>query len=406
MNLLYILLCVAFGLAYYWVRFQWHKRMTVALEYRYEFSTDEIFEGDYFYLEQVIVNRSDKDVSFLKMETTVPFGMRIVLVADDIGQKRDELLQTVQGIFTIPAHAELIRRFRVISERRGFLDASSVQLHVIVQDVLGMSSYSCRLQPQPSAKGTLLVLPKPTEVIKHMALSPTYAGELTKPRGILADPMVFCGIREYEMHDSLNMVDWKQTARLGQMMVRKNETQINDCFNIVLNMQSVPIEPNPPHLSSPQLVEECISICCSLLDTAIRRNIPVRLMANTEPQESIGTKLSNDEIGGQIFASDEFASGDSVLQAYRMLSVLPMQMSVPTEALLDDIVTHPETYVRGEHIVFVSCYFDGRLLEFHRTMKEMGYRVVFYAMSAFQNPIELPEDLELYYRWSEWKGGR
>ena len=76
--------------------------------------------------------------------------------------------------------------------------------------------------------------------------------------------------KEDTVRNVLNTVDWKQSAKLGRMVVRKTEAIQNDRYNIVLNMQSTLIEPDPQTLSSPHYIEECITICTSLLDSAVR----------------------------------------------------------------------------------------------------------------------------------------
>ncbi len=396
---------LAFTMVYFLQRKRWRAVVENELSYRFEFSTDEVFAGEYLYLDQVVINNSDRSISFLKMETLLPEGLKVVLAAED-GKGRDETVQSVQSVFLLPPHGQVSRRWRIVAEVRGHYTAQTVQMHVISHDAIGMSTYSMRMQPEASVKDRLTVLPIAAEWLTQMALSPSFAGERTTSKGLVQDPMSICGVREYEPFDPLNTVDWKQTARLGRMMVKKLEVQQNDSYHIVLNMQSVIIEPEFPEISAPAYVENCISLCASLLDSAIRRNIPVRLMANTEPCELLGGgRVHDGPLGCHIFASEQFTDKSSVMEAYRILAKLPMKLSLPTERLLEDIMENPYLYSQGGNIVFVTPFVDQRMVNFHRAMADQGVNVIFYVMTSYQNALTLPPEMEAYFRYSHWKGG-
>lgn len=396
---------LAFTAVYFIQKKRWWMVMEKDLTYRFEFSTDEVFAGEYLYLDQVVVNNGDRPISFLKMETMLPPGLKVVLTAED-ERDRDETVQSVQSVFILPPHGQVSRRWRIVAETRGHYTAQTVQMHVISYDAIGMSTYSMRMQPEVSVKDHLTVLPVAAEWLTQMALSPSFTGERTTSKGLVQDPMSICGVREYEPFDPLNTVDWKQTARLGRMMVKKLEVQQNDSYHIVLNMQSVVIEKDFPEISTPAYVEDCISLCASLLDSAIRRNIPVRLMANTEPCELLGGgRVHDGALGCHIFASEQFTDKSSVIEAYRILAKLPMKLSLPTERLLTDIMENPHLYAQGGNIVFVTPFVDQRMVNFHRAMADQGVNVIFYIMTSYQNALHMPPEVEAYFRHSQWRGG-
>ena len=396
---------LAFAAAYFFQKKKWRTAMEKNLTYSFEFSTDEVFVGEFLYLDQVVANNGDRPISFLKMETLLPPGLKVVLASEE-AKGRDELVQSVQSVFILPPHGQVSRRWRIITETRGHYTAQTVQMHVISHDAIGMGTYSMRMEPTVSAKDHLTVLPVAAEWITQMALAPSYTGERNTTKGLVQDPLSICGVREYQPTDPLNMVDWKQTARMGEMMVRMTDIQQNDSYHIVLNMQSIIIEPNYPEISTPAYIEDCISLCASLLDSAIRRNIPVRLMANVEPDETLGGSCVHEgELGQHIFASEQFTDKSSVLEAYRVLAKLPMTLSLPTEQLLRDIMEHPYLYTRDGHIVFVTSFVDQRMVNFHHAMAELGVKVIFYVLTSYQNAPELPSQVEAYFRYTTWTGG-
>ena len=400
-----LLFFLAFGGAYLLNRRRGKKRREQSLEYRFAFSTDEVFHGEYLYLDQVVVNTSEHTVPFLKLETLMPEGLKIVLNPSTEAGKKTGAVHSAESVWMLPPHSQVSRRWRILAEKRGIYPAERVEMHAVANDALGSGEFSLRLQPQADGCGILAVLPRAAEWVTQIALSSAFSGERTEPRGLIRDPMMICGIREYEGSDPLNTVDWKQSAKLGRMVVRKTEAIQNDRYNIVLNMQSTLIEPDPQTLSSPHYIEECITICASLLDSAVRRNIPVRLIANTEPEGLPGGALHESGSGPHIFCSEEYRSGDSVIEAYRLLSRLPLRMSIPVEALEDDISAYPEQYARDGNLVFVTTFLDERMLLFYRRMRERGIRVIFFVVTAYQNAVGLPSDMDVHFRMSRWIGG-
>ncbi len=79
------------------------------LTYSFAFSTDEVFVGEFLYLDQVVANNGDRPISFLKMETLLPPGLKVVLASEE-AKGKDELVQSVQSVFILPPHGQVSRR--------------------------------------------------------------------------------------------------------------------------------------------------------------------------------------------------------------------------------------------------------------------------------------------------------
>lgn len=407
MDWIAIIITIAAFLTCFDVRRKVKKTADKTLKYHFEFSTDEVFEDEYIYLIQEVTNDGERDISFLKTETLMPQGLRIVLVEDGkLYSGNDTECQSVQSVFHLPAGSTVRRKWRVLAQKRGVYRAEQVQMIAIFNDPLGTTATSHQLQADSGGHACLIVLPRVKEWITHMALSPTYAGDRILPRGLIHDPMSFCGVRDYEPRDPLNTIDWKQSARLCRTVVRETEYQYNDSYNIVLNMQSMLIESDPPNIATPPYIEDCISVCASLLDSAVRRDIPVALIANVPTVEQYGRLLSEeDETGKQIFCSEEYRRQAQVIRAYRMLAALPMQMTVTIETLLDDMIARPHLYARGGNIVLVTSFLNERMIGFHKAMRDRGVQVIFFVATTNNNAIHIPSDVPVYFRVTEWIGG-
>ncbi len=422
-----ILFVLAYGVCYLLYRRKAAEKLKASLQYSLSFDTDEVFRGEYLYIDQVIENTTDHTIPFLKIETLLPEGLSIVLVetAEDRAaeQKRitvradrskkrrhDETVHSAESLWSLAPHSRITRRWRVLAEKRGRYTASDVQVLVISNDAIGMGAYSIAPALTPGGGHTLLVLPQAAEWLSGMAPTASLSGTGTVPHGLIHDPMAVAGVRPYDPHDPLNMIDWKASAHVGSLMVRKTEAVENDAFNIVLNMQSKLEEPRPDDLASPWHVEEAITVCASLLDSAVRRNIPVRLISNTSPEPLMGRgvpggPIRDDEVGKHIFCSEEFHGGEATMEAYRLLADLPLTRSIPAEGLSDDIIANPEYYMRGGNVLFVTAYLDARMVAAYERLRSRGVRVIFYVMTTEHHAKTLPDEGDIYFKPTGHMGG-
>ncbi len=419
-----ILFVLAYGACYLLARRKAAEKLKASLRYSLSFDTDEVFRGEYLYIDQVIENTTDHTIPFLKIETLLPEGLSIVLVetaedraAEQLGRasaskkrRRDTTVHSAESLWSLTPHSRITRRWRVLAEKRGRYTATDVQVLVISNDALGMGAYSITPELTPGNGHTVLVLPQAAEWLAGMAPAASLTGEGHVPHGLIHDPMAVAGVRPYDPHDPLNMIDWKQTAHVGQLMVRQTEAVENDAFNIVLNMQSKLEEPRPHDLASPWYVEEAITVCASLLDSAVRRNIPARLISNTPPAPLMergvpGGPIREDETGRRIFCSEEFRGGEATMEAYRLLADLPLVRSLPAEGLSDDIIANPEYYMRGGNVLFVSAYLDARMVAAYERLRARGVRVIFYIITTDHHAKVLPDEGDIYFKPSAAKGG-
>ncbi len=399
------------------------EKLKATLRCSLSFDSEEVFRGEYLYVDQIIENTSSRTIPFLKIETLLPEGLSIVLMesaedrsAEGRGERRktrrrrDETVHSAESLWMLPPHGRITRRWRVLAEKRGRYTAADVQVLVISNQVLGSGAYSITPNLTPDGRQTVLVLPQAAEWLAGMAPAAALSGTDTVPHGLIHDPMTVAGVRPYDHHDPLNMIDWKASAHVGSLMVRKTEAVENDAFNIVLNMQSKLEEPRPHDLASPWHIEEAITVCASLLDSAVRRNIPVRLIANTPPAPLAergvpGGPMREDARGSQIFCSEEFHGSEATMEAYRLLAGLPLVRSIPAEGLSDDIIEHPEYYARGGNVLFVTPYLDARMVAAYERLRERGVRMVFFVMTTEHHAQTLPDDRDIYFKPSGAKGG-
>jgi uncharacterized protein (DUF58 family) len=100
-----------------------------------------------------------------------------------------------------------------------------------------------------------------------------YGAALAK-RFIITDPFEFKGIREYQPYDSFKSVNFKATAKTGQLMVNVNDYTVAQEVCVILNLQPYST------WSSDSLYEHTIRLAASLCAEYIGEGVPVSFICN------------------------------------------------------------------------------------------------------------------------------
>jgi uncharacterized protein (DUF58 family) len=91
---------------------------------------------------------------------------------------------------------------------------------------------------------------------------------------LLLDPFEFAGIREYRREDPMNRINWKASARTGELMVNQPDATTEHHVTILLDLD------DPYILKNEALLEESIRITAGLAAQLIRAKMPVRVRSN------------------------------------------------------------------------------------------------------------------------------
>lgn len=366
------------------------------ITYAVHIETDEVIEDEDVYLYEEITNAKPLPLPFVRVELIMPEGLKVRFARNrDLSGKKDELRDSVQSVFVLRGHQTIRRRWRVYCAKRG--DYRIDKARIIANDLFGSDTNSAGLTFEESSKNHLLVLPKILPLAKEFVSSYLRQGDSVTNHALLTDPLRIAGSREYTPMDPWKSINWKSTAVHNTLMVNTEEYTISPRFNIILNMQSRDIEADPHVPSIPSFNEDCISVCASVLDAVSAWNLPVRLIANTPPDDLDCLPLAEDEVGREILFSAVHSGRAGILDMLRLLAMIPMEISVPIEKMLDHIVAHPELYASDRNILLVTPYLSERMVIFHEELKKQGVQVLFYVTGYSHNAILIPDDLQVFY---------
>ena len=117
-----------------------------------------------------------------------------------------------------------------------------------------------------------------TRVLCTAALCPTdelevrggELGDISVRRFILDDPTMLLGYREYSGREPMKQISWKQSAKVGRLMVRQNDYTTDRIAAVVVNMDS----------ADKRGMERCMQLTRSVCEDLEDRRIPYALLSN------------------------------------------------------------------------------------------------------------------------------
>ncbi len=396
--MLYLALLAAVVIVYVWQRKMYEKHTFDEIDYKITVSSEEVFEGEDIFVYEEISNDKYIPVPYTKVDTSLPKGLNFHIVEYDkkTGKPIDIFRDRIASVFVLKSKEKIRRRWRVNCKTRGVYSIGDAM--IVSGDMFGMNTTSKALKCEPNKSNTVVVLPRTVNLEEHFTSSFYHSGDVIKNHSLLSDPLYIAGAREYTPLDPMNKINWKQTAAHGKLMVNNEEFTQRHRFNIMLNMNSRDIEQSA-YPSSPESIEQCITVTASILDRISSENVPVRIISNTPPDAVSDEYAADfDGIGKKIMFTPAFEGKRDMISALRMLSSIRTEMSCPIEKMLDYILEHHEVFSESGNLIVVSAYISQRMIIFHNEMRRNGVHVIFYITTTNRNADIIPSDVEVYFK--------
>ena len=173
-----------------------------------------------------------------------------------------------EDMLTMKAFSKHTRRIKVCCTKRGYYVFPRVG--ITTSDLFLMK----RLSKEFPNDSYLVVLPEVINSdIMKMLMSVTMS-EIQCRRTLLTDPFTLAGIREYGPDDPMNMINWKASAKTGELMVNQNASTCAQKVHIFVNLEYY----NQKHSTS--LLEKSISLAYTYLIQLAGSGIPAAIYTN------------------------------------------------------------------------------------------------------------------------------
>ena len=170
----------------------------------------------------------------------------------------------------------ITRKLAVKCEKRGSYEIEDVSISTF--SILQEKKYELTQE----TRAQFYVYAKRTDVSAILRVVESLMGEKESNRKYLEDPFLFSSIRAYTMQDPMKMINWKASAKTGELMVNTYASPQNQRIMIYLDVEDRGI------LKQEHLKEDCISVAATLYQKLLDKGTEVGICVNLYDEEKKG----------------------------------------------------------------------------------------------------------------------
>lgn len=238
----------------------WQKHLGISLS----FGTNHIFEGEQGELREIIENRKRLPLSMLKVKFKTD---RHLIFGNEKGSRTTDQYYR-NDVFRISGGERVTRTLRFTGGKRGYYTIDEISL--VASDLFFLGQM---VADQP-VRAELYVYPKPYDSRRLRQSFVQLNGEMLTKRHLLEDPFEYRGIREYQPYDDMRSINWKATAKTGDLKVNQRNYTSLKSVRIFFNIQDDNI------LKKDDAVEMTLRIVASLCQIFLKQGIQVSCYGN------------------------------------------------------------------------------------------------------------------------------
>ena len=238
----------------------WDRNLKVSVM----FSQPGISEGETGEIVEIIENRKRLPLSMLKVKFQTSRNLGFI---DDVGSKTTDQYYR-NDIFQIGGGEKITRTLKFIGNKRGYYRIQNIDL--VAADLFFLSESVKSL----STENYLYVYPKVFSSDAFRLSLQKLNGEIIVKRHMLEDPFEHRGIREYQPFDDIRSVNWKATAKTGELKVNQKNYTASQTIRIFLNLEDDGI------WKKEKETESCMQIAMGMAKYFLSQGIKVSCYAN------------------------------------------------------------------------------------------------------------------------------
>ena len=272
------------------------------LSARLFFSARSVTEGERCFLSEQVENRKALPLPMLK----VKFQVSRKLHFEDEGDSAVTDQYYRNDILSLGPHQRLARRIPFRCTARGYYRIEGLDL--VASDLF----LSREMVSETGAESVLYVYPAPVRGASLDAAIRRLNGEILAKRHLLEDPFEYRGLREYAPFDEPRSINWKATARTGDLTVNLRGYTALRAVRIFLNLDDRGI------WKRQELLELCIRIAARIAQELLRQGIRTAVFCN-----------ARDVLTGEVMRLAPGAGAGHLEQLNRALARLDLDREAP-----------------------------------------------------------------------------
>lgn len=238
----------------------WEKDLTVELS----FGQSYVYAGESAQLKEKIENHKRMPVSPLEVRFRVKKGIRFQdtdnTSVSDYVYKRD--------IYALLGRQRITRTLQMECQKRGLYAIEDVSM--VTYSLLHEDTY----RKSMDTDAQMYVYAKRTNIEDVLRAGENLMGAQESDKKYLEDPFAFASIRDYTMQDPMKNINWKASAKTGDLMVNTFTSMKNEKMMIYLDVEDRGV------LKKEHLIEESISIAATLFQKLLSKGMEVGIAIN------------------------------------------------------------------------------------------------------------------------------
>ena len=301
MIVIIIALSLMLLLCYLGLRGLYDKFWDRGLSCRISFTQEYAEEDQISVLSEVIENRKFLPLPVLEisfhMDRRLRFGGGENASLSDQTYRRD--------VFAAGPRQRITRRLEFKCAGRGYFRIN--QCGLTAKDLFLSRKY-VDSRPQHTE---FYVLPKSIPLSRLQIPYSKIMGAVLSRKRVCDDPFEFAGLREYSRGDPMKYINWKATARAGQLLINLHESTLSQRVIIALDMEAGGSQGD-------FLNEAGIRVACTLAGSLLASGVEVGLYSNGLDVQS-----------GERWSLPSVAGGGSMLALKKKLACLSSDSGLP-----------------------------------------------------------------------------
>jgi len=265
-----VILLLSVVLLYFGERLLYRRFWDKGLDIRLRFNGTTAFEGDKGSLTETVENRSFLPLPFVHAKFQIGAGLRFEdrenLKTSDRNYKND--------IYSILMYQRITRTLDFTCIHRGYYPVRTAD--ITASDLF----YGERYLETVTQNAWFYVYPGRVDISRFEQPLRKMIGDMTSRTYLYPDPFEFRGLRNYTISDPMNTINWKASARTGELMVNQYNSTTSKRIVILLNLEDETV------VHHPLLHEESIRIAATLAASLLGQGFPVSFMMNGRDVET------------------------------------------------------------------------------------------------------------------------
>lgn len=246
----------------------WYQGLTVDIHFQEKF----IYEGESSAMKEILVN--DKLLPLPAVEVRFSCSRNIDFLDEASANVSSTDRSYKRDVFSLLFHQRIERLLPFIANKRGVYQI--YEASITGYDFFFRSDYYIEFTQET----TLYVYPRQVDTYRIVMLYQAITGEILAHRLLYPDPFEFSGIREYRKEDPVNHINWKASARTGELMVNQFASTTSIDITVLFDVEDQLI------LKHEDLVEETICIVSSLAKRLLINGLSFHVVGNSFDQFS------------------------------------------------------------------------------------------------------------------------